>query len=285
MVRRIPVFALLVLSVAAALWVPATGANREHQLMMADIRVLQEQTLELQSRIAETAQALKAVTGKLDEQAGAVRRSFADQKVLVGNVAGDLRVIREKVDDNNVRVGSLSQEMEAIRQAIAQIPAQPAVAAGEAPPGAQPAQPPGETPQPTALGMSPQKLFDTAWGDYTVGQFSLAITGFQNYIKAFPTLDKAGDAQWYVGESYFGMGKYEEAISAYDHVISDYPNNHLVPDAYYKRGVAYNALTPPQTDKARESWEFVVKTYPSSEAGRLARQKLDQLIRKEPGLF
>ena len=282
MVRRIPVFALLLLCVAVALSMPASGANREHQLMMADIRMLQEQTLELQSRIAETAQALKTVTAKLDEQTGTMRRSFADQKVLADNLAGDLRVIREKVDDNNVRVGSLSQEMEAIRQAIAQIAAQPAVAAAEAQPGIQPAQPAGEAP---ALGMSPQKLFDTAWGDYTVGQFSLAITGFQNYIKAFPTLDKAGDAQWYVGESYFGMGKYQEAISAYDHVISDYPNNHLVPDAYYKRGVAYSALTPPQVEKARESWEFVVKTYPSSEAGRLARQKLDQLIRKEPGLF
>src|SRR5512135_1929574 len=104
MVRRIPVFALLLLSVAAVLSIPASGANREHQLMMADIRVLQEQTLELQARIAETAQSLKAVTAKLDEQAGAMRRSFADQKVLVDNVAGDLRVIREKVDDNNVRV-------------------------------------------------------------------------------------------------------------------------------------------------------------------------------------
>jgi tol-pal system protein YbgF len=278
MARRFPVLVLSLLIVATVISMPATGANREHQQLMAEIRMLEDHSLQLQADIAAVNAALKALSSKLDEQAGMTRRAFADQKVLADNVAGDLRVIREKVDDNNVRVGSLSQELEAIRQAVTQISTQPA---GELEPGAVP--PPGQPPQPAAaLGMSPQKLFDTAWGDYTVGQFDLAIAGFTNYIKAFPMLEKAGEAQWYVGESYFGKGNYKDAVAAYDRVISDYPDSRLVPDAYYKRGVAYNALEQP--DRARESWEFVVKTYPSSDAGRLARQKLDQLIRKEPAL-
>jgi tol-pal system protein YbgF len=273
---------LSLLIVATVISMPATGANREHQQMMADIRILQEQTLQLQARIDGVTDALKALSAKLDDQGGSARKAFADQKVLADNVSSDLRVIREKVDDNNVRMGSLSQDLEAIRQAIAQLPAQPS--AGEPPPGAAGQQPPGQGAAPsTALGMSPQKLFDTAWGDYTVGQFDLAITGFTNYIKAFPTLEKAGEAQWYVGESYYGKGDYKSAIAAYDRVISDYSSSRLVPDAYYKRGLAYSVLEQP--DKARESWEFVIKTYPTSEAGRLARQKLDQLIRKEPGLI
>jgi tol-pal system protein YbgF len=276
--RRFPVLVLSLLIVATVISMPATGANREHQQMMAEVRILEEHSLQLQADIAGVNAALKALAAKLDEQAVTARRAFADQKVLADNVAGDLRVLREKVDDNNVRVGSLSQELEAIRQAVTQISTQPA---GELEPGAEP--PPGQPPQPAAaLGMSPQKLFDTAWGDYTVGQFDLAITGFTNYIKAFPTLEKAGEAQWYVGESYFGKGDYKSAIAAYDRVIGDYPDSRLVPDAYYKRGVAYSAVELP--DRARESWEFVVKTYPSSDAGRLARQKLDQLIRKEPAL-
>lgn len=276
MVRRFPALVLSLLIVATVISMPASGANREHQQMMADIRMLQEQTFQLQARLGEVTGAVKALAAKIDEQAGTTRRALADQKVLADNLATDLRVIREKVDDNNVRVGSLAQGMEGIRQAVTQLSAQ-IQATGEAQPGVQPAG------QAAALGMSPDKLFKTAWGDYMVGQFSLAITGFTNYIKAFPTLEQAGEAQWYVGESYFGMGNYKDAIAAYDRLISDYPANRLVPDAYYKRGVALNALGQP--DKARESWEFVVKTYPSSEAGRLARQKLDQLIRKEPGLL
>ena len=278
MVRRLPVLVLSALIVATVISMPATGANREHQQLMAEIRMLEEHSLQLQSDIAAVTAALRALSSKLDEQAATTRRAFADQKVLADNVAGDLRVIREKVDDNNVRVGSLSQDLEAIRQAVAQIPVQPT---GELQPGAAPPAGQGTAPA-AALGMSPQKLFDTAWGDYTVGQFDLAITGFTNYIKAFPTLERAGEAQWYIGESYFGIGDYKSAIAAYDRVIGDYPASRLVPDAYYKRGVAFSALG--QLDRARESWESVVKTHPSTDAGRLAAQKLNELNRKEPAL-
>jgi tol-pal system protein YbgF len=258
---------------------PASAANKEHQQMMADIRILQEQTLQLHAQLSAVTDALKAVTARIEEQGGVTRKAFADHRVLVENLAGDLRVVREKVDDSNVRIGSLSQELEAVRLAIPQTPPQPPVVTGEPQPAGQPAQPPPASAP--ALGMSPQRLYDTAWGDYTIGQYSLAIAGFTNYVRSFPTLEKAGEAQWYIGEAQFALGSYREAIVAYDRVISDYPTHKLVPDAYYKRGVAFQALG--QIDRARESWEFVVKTYPSSDAGRLARQKLDLLIRKEPG--
>jgi len=33
-------------------------------------------------------------------------------------------------------------------------------------------------------------------------------------------------------------------------------------------------------DAAREAWQFVVKNYPDSDGGRLAKQRLDQLPRR-----
>ena len=73
---------------------------------------------------------------------------------------------------------------------------------------------------------------------------------------------------------------HREAVTAYDRGISDYPNSKRIPDMYFKRGMALNALG--QTDRARESWEYVLKNFPNSDAGRLARQRLDQMIRREP---
>ena len=68
---------------------------------------------------------------RIDEQTGASRKSFADQKlVIIDNLANDLRVVREKVDDNNVRVGSLGQELDALRQSVTA----PSVARPAAPP-------------------------------------------------------------------------------------------------------------------------------------------------------
>jgi len=279
---RLFLAALVVLAACGS----ADAANKEHQQMMADIRILQEQTALLRAQLAALNDTLRAVGAKLDEQSGASRKAFADQKLLVDTISGNIQVVREKVDDNNVRISSLSQELEAVRLTIPQaISAASAAAAGAsptAPAGAQPAtqgQPPAPgTPPP---GVSPQRMYELAWGDYVGAQYNLAISGFENYIRTYPRSEQAGDAQYFIGESYYQQGMFREAAAAFDRGIADYPNSKRVPDMYWKRGMAQNALG--QTDRARESWEFVVRNFPNSDAGRLARQRLDQMIRKGPG--
>jgi tol-pal system protein YbgF len=130
--------------------------------------------------------------------------------------------------------------------------------------------------------VSPQRLYDNAWGDYVGAQYNLAVSGFENYIRTFPKSELAGEAQYFIGESYYQQGTYKEAVTAYDRGIADYPNSKRIPDMYFKRGMALNALG--QVDRARESWEYVLKNFPNSDAGRLARQRLDQLIRREPAV-
>src|SRR5512140_2135720 len=126
---RVALLALVVVSGAR----PAAAANKEHQQLMADLRILQEQTQLLQNALGTVTDALKAVNTRLDQQAEASRRAVADEKLLVETLANDLRVVREKVDDNNVRVGSLSQEVDALRQLVQQ-----ALARMTAPPAADP---------------------------------------------------------------------------------------------------------------------------------------------------
>src|SRR5262245_12892465 len=82
---------------------PASAANKEHQQLMADIRILQEQAQQLQTLIGTLNETLKAVNARLDDQANTNRKSFADQKLTIDNLASDLRIVREKVDDNTVR--------------------------------------------------------------------------------------------------------------------------------------------------------------------------------------
>ncbi len=284
MSRNLPRRILMVVVLLAVTAVPLPAANKEHQQMMADIRMLQEQTQMLQAQLAAVTDALRTVTAKLDEQAGAQRKAFADQKLLVDTMSNDLRVVREKIDDNNVRISSIGQEIDALRLSVSQSPqpvAPPTGAEGQAPvgppvQGGQQAPPAASLPNP---GVSPTRLYDMAWADYAGGQYDLAIQGFTDFIKTFPKLDQAGAAQYYIGETYYAQGKYRDAVTAYDRVISDYPNSAKVPDAYYKRGLALNVLG--QTDRARESWEFAAKNFPNVDAGRLSRQKLDQLPKRD----
>ncbi len=285
---------LLAVLAAAAFFAPAASAaaaNKEHQQLMADIRMLQEQNQRLQQAMMTLAEALKVVTTRLDEQAVASRKGFADQKLVVDNVAGDLRVLREKLDETNVRLTSLSQDVDGIRELIPRAgapsptglePADPNAAA-TTPSGTALTAPVGTAPAPApsgaaATGTTPRRLYETAYSDYTAGQWSLAVQGFETYLKTYPKSDLADDAQYYIGESYTGDSKFREAAAAYDRVIRDYPQSDILPEAYYKVGITYERLGQP--DKAREAYDYAVKTFPDTDAGRLAKQRLDGLSRR-----
>ena len=273
--------AALLCSIGAA---PAAAQSREQRQMMADIRMLQEQTQDLAVAVATMAQALqdsiKAVNARLDDANNTTRKGFADQKVIVDDMGKDMRAIRERVDDTNVRVSNVREELEALRTSIpiappaatAPIdPADPNASATIAPPVATP-------PPPSTAGLSPTRMFDTARADYAAGQWSLAVTGFEAFLKTFPRSEMADDAYFYIGETYYAQNRWNDAIGAYNQVIQNYPMGNAVPDAYYKRGLAQERLG--QLDAARESWNTVLKNYPDSTAGGLAKQSLDRNARR-----
>jgi tol-pal system protein YbgF len=258
---------------------PAFAADREHQQLMADLRILQEQTLQLQALMDNLGEALKAVNSRLDEQNAMERKAFADGKVQMDAISSDMRIMREKVDETNVRLGSISQELESLRQAIPEpgaVPA-PTPAADGTPPGPGAAVAPVTAAAQPNPGIQPQRLWQTSYADYTSGNFSLAVTGFQSYLSYFPKNAQAHEAQLLIGEALLQDKKDAEAAAAYERVITNYPASASVPQAYYKRGLALTQLG--ENDKARESFEAVIKQFPDSQAATLARQGLEKLKR------
>lgn len=270
----------------------ALAQNREHQQLAADARMLQEQVQQLAITLAALSQALtesvKAINGRLDAANDATRKGFADQKLFIDNMGNDVRVIRERTDDTNVRISSLREELEALRatvQALQQAAlAPPPVAApvdpnAPTPPPTTQAPPPPPAPLPSAVGLSPTRLYETARADYFAGQWTSAVNGFEAFLRAFPRSELADDAQFHIGETQFAQSRWPDAIAAYNQVIQTHPGTNSVPDAYYKRGLAQERLG--QVDAARASWEAVSKSFPDSDAGRLARQNLDRLGRTQ----
>src|SRR6185503_19759569 len=222
---------------------PASAQSREQRQMMADIRMLQEQTQEVAVAIATVTQALqdaiKALNQRLDQANDTTRKGFADQKVTIDDMGKDLRAIRERVDDTNVRVSNVREEIEALRNSIP-VAAPGAISAVPADPNAPlPALPaPTTGTPPSTAGLSPTRMFDTARADYAAGQWSLAVTGFDDFLKTFPRSEMADDAQFLIGETYYAQNRWTDAISAYTAVIQNYATGDKVSEAYYKRGLA-----------------------------------------------
>jgi tol-pal system protein YbgF len=284
--RTAAALALAFTYVAVAPATPA-AADREHQQIMADLRILQEQTQQLQALMTDLGEALKAVSSRIEDQTSLERKAFADSKVQIDAMSGDLRVVREKVDQTNVRLGTIGQELESLRDAMPQ-PGQfqqapvnndagvapGATSGGAAPPattaGAVPVNP----------GVSPQRLFDSSWSDYTVGNYTIALEGFESYLRTFPKGVRAHEAQLYIGDSLAWLKKDMDAIEAYNRVIANYGGSPSVPMAYYKRGSAFERLG--ETARARESYETLVKQFPDSQEAVLAKQRLSSANRPAP---
>jgi tol-pal system protein YbgF len=287
---------------------PVHAQNREHLQMAADVRMLQEQIQQLSLALTQLTDSLKTVNTRLDANEQFQQRRFADQEVLVKNLSSDLIAIRERTQDSDTRLRSLSDEIDALRKTLLALPAallaaqqaqqaqsaaavdtnnpagtpNPAPAPAPAQDGAAPSPPVSAAPAPVQLpptaGLSPNRLYDTAWGDYTAGQYATAITTLEQLVKTFPTAERADDAQFLIGESLYLLNRFTEAAAAYNLVIQNYPTGDQIDQAYYKRGLAQEHAG--DAAAAKTSWEEVVKRYPDSTGASLARQALARLNRQ-----
>jgi len=316
MARRL-CLALAFVGLLAAWPLEARAQNREHQQIFADLRMLQEQTQLLRAAVAELAASLKAVNARVDEQANLTRKLFADQGVQIGALTDNARILREKLDATNVSLSKDAHEMETIRQEIANqrtllnqiitmltpppAPVDPtadptgataAAATGAAGTGGtttgtgagatgtdpQTATPP-VTPPPTPLAppQNPDRVFNSAFGDYVTGRYDIAIQGFEYYIKSFPTSPEVPRARFHIAESQYGKGANKEAVTAYEEVITRHKGTEWESQALYKQGLAYEQLG--QIERAKTNWERVRADFPDSSAAVLAQQALVRIIK------
>jgi len=274
--------ALAFLALTASTTPAFAAANKEHLQLMAEIRMLQEQNAQLQQLLGNLQDALKTVSTKIDDQSAATRKAMADQTLAVNGIGDNVRVLREKTDETNVRLSTVGQEVEALRQSIASQPSPQTVSgvtggeSGTPASGGTPTPPPVST---TPGTVSPQRMYEASYDDYTAGRFDLAIQGFQGFIQAFPRLANAADAQYNIGMSYYQLSKWTEARDAFQKVITDYPQNtDRVSEAFYKLGQTYERLT--LVDNAKRSYETLIQKFPNSFSASQARQALDRLNKR-----
>lgn len=281
--RKTILFVLVSAVTAAA---PAHAQNREHLQMAAELRILQQQNQELATTLAQLIQLLnettKALNTRIDQTNESIRKGFADQSLTLNSAAGDVRKTLAQTQDAATRLGELKEEVQALRTSIPALLSRltpPADAAAADPnavaPGGDTA--PGAISQqlPSTLGLSPERMYNTAMSDYGAGNFTASIQGFQEFLKAFPTSPRADDALYYIGESEFAQNHFEQAITAYNQVIQNYAKGDYVGWAYFKRGLAQSRLG--QTANARVSFETVVKQFPDTEPAIMALARLQAL--------
>jgi len=99
--------------------------------------------------------------------------------------------------------------------------------------GAQPAASDGVLP-----GGSATEQYNYAFGLMKEARYPAAEVAFKEFVEAHPKDQMAGNAQYWLGETYFARGKYIEAARAFAEGYKRYPKSSKAPDALLKLGMS-----------------------------------------------
>jgi tol-pal system protein YbgF len=121
----------------------------------------------------------------------------------------------------------------------------------------------------------PREAYDRYITTFKQGNLEAAMQGFSQFLTDYPASDLAANAQYWLGECYYGKKDYARAIEAFDRVKVGYPSSEKVPAALLKKGFAYLALK--DRNRASSVWRQVVDGYPNSPEAGKALEKLAQL--------
>jgi tol-pal system protein YbgF len=183
-----------------------------------------------------------------------------------------IQALGESLDEAKSRIGKLGEQLAQTQNIIQTLsaPSQPAAA----PPGAGAPGPGGEL-KPQANVPDPNSLYNSGLSCYNGGQYDLAIQAFQDYLHYYGETDRASNAQFYIGDSYYIQKKYKNAITEYDKCIERYPQGNKAAAAQLRKGFALLDLG--EKSAGMRELRSLIDQYPNFPEADLARQRLKKL--------
>lgn len=262
----------------------------------------EQRTLELSSKVSGRTEALttkvendsKATTAHLNDVNKSVTAVAKALETVSGQLIGRVEEQDRRLDELVKNLHALDGQIAALNQTVAQLRTlrePPAARTAEesapsssghdtAPAPASPAPAPAAAARETAREHSmrdgqAREVYDRYITAFKQGNFDAALQGFSQFLNEYPHSDLAANAQYWLGECYYGKKDYARAIEAFDRVKTAYPNSEKVPAALLKKGFAYLALK--DRNRASSVWRQVVDGYPNSPEAGKALEKLAQL--------
>jgi tol-pal system protein YbgF len=234
--------------------------DRDAQLKLAldelknEVVVLGRQVRDMQTAMDRNSGQMNALINQIVDNVNAIRQ--AQSRVAEGSVSAinQANNLGEQLSATNQRIERLSEQVAELKRLVENLPKLPTMT--QITPG------------------NPDQLFAAAYGDYSRGNYDLAISEFRQYVETYPTSEMADNAQYWIGEAYYAKKQLNEAIAEFDKVINIFSKGDKVPAARLKKGMALMDLG--QQDAARAEFQAIIKWHPRSNEAQLARQQLGE---------
>lgn len=144
----------------------------------------------------------------------------------------------------------------------------------QAPPVVEPSAPPPEDLLPVQGGTD-RENYEAAFELLKEQQYAAAGAAFRQFLSAFPDSQLVDNAQYWLAETYYVTGQFEEALKEFETVLSRYPRSRKLPDALLK--VGYSNYELQRWDAARRALQRVRGEFPETTAAQLANQRLTRM--------
>lgn len=106
-------------------------------------------------------------------------------------------------------------------------------------------------PRDTVTSGTPQRVtaaqaYDRAFAYLQQGNYSDAETAFQDFLKNYPKHPLTGNAQYWLGETYFAQTQYSQAARIFARAFQEYPSGQKAPDSLLKLAASLEKMNKKQ---------------------------------------
>jgi len=119
-----------------------------------------------------------------------------------------------------------------------------------------------------------RKKYIEALSAYQNSEFSKSLSQFNMLISANKNHELADNCQYWIGEIYYSKKDYRRSISAFENVF-DFAGTNKSDDAYYKLGLCYEQLK--EYNKAINNFQKLIDYYPQSEFVNKSKKQILEL--------
>jgi tol-pal system protein YbgF len=129
-------------------------------------------------------------------------------------------------------------------------------------------------PPPTPVVTDPSEAYRGALAQFNARDYAGALEGFSSILASGSAGDLADNCQYWMGECYYGMGQYSEALQNFEKVM-DYKRSGKIPYATLMIGNCQAAMG--NKAAAVETYQKVISGFPTSPVADKARAKLGKM--------
>jgi tol-pal system protein YbgF len=240
---------------------------------------------------------LKTQSSTSQSELDAIRATLADTRANVDQLRREVRALQEKVEEVRYqfdrRIGQVGQSSRDGDQRVKDIEARVAKLSDdlkaqaselkarddemrkmrEAMQGVAAANDARE--KAVSEAASAKRDYDDAMRLVERKDYRAAVPRLKEFLQKYPDSTLAEGAQYWLGESFYGIKEYDQAILEFDGVRRRFPKGEKVPAALLKQGLAFAEIND-RLD-ARLILQELVERFPESEEAAKAKQRLKSL--------